>query len=139
MKMRDPRQMQAMSRMRDDQIPEEFMQGFKVLAQDMPSPTKPALVFAALGAGLGLIFGKSPIRWGLVSGGTAWVATIAMEGSFAAGSVMGMMALRDNMEAEGKWPYGTPPTPVVTRGAFAGYPRPLYNTEDAHVRGYTGE
>lgn len=124
----------------DEEYFNDVMQAGKIMGEGMPSPTKPALVMAVIGAGLGWLIAKKPLKWGLITGGLTWSGMVLAETSFIAGGAMGMLSVKEMIE-RGDIELGpAPQTPVVTRGHFAGYPRPLYNTEDAHTRtGYEGD
>lgn len=76
----------------------------------------------ALGAGIGAGY-----QLGRVYPSTATVAKGAAIGALAAG-VLSLLLREPEVVAAAA---AAPPSPVVTRGAFAGLPRPLYNTSDA--------
>ena len=51
----------------------------------MPSPLKTGLVLGAVGAGLGWLIAKKPLKWGAITGGAAFAGTLIAEVSYGAG------------------------------------------------------
>lgn len=72
------------------------------------------------------------------SKGTPFEKSAVTKWALALGALGGATAFlhshlgKDSLE---NLPFGAPPppSPVVTRGTFAGYPRPLHHTQDADV------
>jgi len=104
--------------------------------EKVPSPPSAALIAGIAGATLGALLGKSPLKWGLVSGGGAFVASATVKGSFAAGMMAGGMSMVQACVQDPRgvaatfheiFPPLAPSSPVVTKGHFAGLPRPLYH------------
>jgi len=64
-------------------------------AAHLPSPLRTGIVVGALGALVGVLLDKSPVKWGLVTGGITFGATFAADTVFSLGLGMGAASCVD--------------------------------------------
>lgn len=71
----------------------EFMEHWPQLSKEfaagMPGLFKPTFLGAAIGAGLGYIFARNPVKGGIIGGGIAFVSGLIAETAFSFGAGAG--------------------------------------------------
>jgi hypothetical protein len=107
---------------------QEFMERWPQLSKEyaagMPGLLKPTLLGAAVGAGLGWLFARNPMKGGLIGGGVAFAGGLIAETAFSFGAGAGAtVAIQEcrSLQPGQHMTWQQAPLPLPGDGYF-GYP-----------------
>lgn len=112
----------------------EFMERWPQLSNEyaagMPGLLKPTLVGTVIGAGLGWLFARNPVKGGLIGGGVVLAGGIIAETAFSFGAGAGAtVAIQECMRLK-------PGQQQATRPPLPGFHAPVAARAQANMPGY---